>query len=84
MSTPFAKPLVANPSSSVLIKGKKQTLAQQFPELYSYSTNTQATTENILSTEKLEDHFHRPLSVQTHNQFAQLQQRLESNSYSGT
>jgi hypothetical protein len=55
MSTPFAKPLVANPSSSVLIKGKKQTLAQQFPELYSYSTNTQATTENILSTEKLED-----------------------------
>jgi hypothetical protein len=75
---------VANPSSSGLIKGKKQTLAQQFPELYSYSINTQATAENISSTENLEDHFHRPLSVQAHDQFTQLQQRLESNSYSGT
>jgi hypothetical protein len=45
-----AKPLVENPSSSGLIEGKKQTLAQQFPELYSYSINTQATAENILST----------------------------------
>lgn len=61
-----------------MIIGKSPLWISSFWELHSFATNTQVSSENILTMANLEEHFHIPLSVQAFKQFNMLQQSLET------
>jgi hypothetical protein len=51
-------------------------LSQQFPELFFFLEKAQISVKELYNLENLEDHFHRPLTVQAIQQLQQLPQLM--------